>query len=78
MSLDSRLADVLSSVLELPVDEVGESTSVDSVATWDSMHGMMLVVSLEEEFGVQFTNQEIFEMSSYPIIKLTLLEKGVS
>ncbi|MGO8673076.1 MAG: acyl carrier protein [Capsulimonadaceae bacterium] len=78
MSLDTRLATVLSAVLEIPVEQVGENTSPDTVATWDSMRAMTLVVSLEEEFGVQFTDHEILEMANYSLIKLTLQEKGVS
>jgi len=78
MSLDTRLAEVLSAVLEIPVDQVGENTSPDTVATCDSMRAMTLVVSLEDEFGVHFTDQEIHEMLNYPLIKLTLQEKGIS
>jgi len=78
MSLDTRLASVLSDVLEIPVEQVGESTSPDTVKTWDSMRALSLVASLEEEFGVEFTDQEIIEMANYSLIKLTLQEKGVS
>jgi len=42
------------------------------------MRAMTLVVSLEEEFDVQFTDEETLEMVSYPLIKMTLEEKGVS
>jgi len=78
MSLDARLATVLSDVLEIPVGQVGEGTSPDTVSSWDSMRALSLVTSLEEEFGVQFTDQEIIEMANYSLIKLTLQEKGVS
>jgi acyl carrier protein len=78
MSLDTRLAEVLSNVLEIPIDQVNENTSPDTEATWDSMRAMTLVVSLEEEFGVLFTDQEIMEMANYSLIKLTLQEKGIS
>jgi acyl carrier protein len=33
---------------------------------------MNLIVSLEEEFGITFTDDEIVEMISYPLIRLIL------
>jgi len=78
MSLDTRLVEVLSMVLEIPTSEVNDETSIDTVEAWDSLRSMTLVVSLEEEFDVQFTDEETLEMVSYPLIKMTLEEKGVS
>jgi acyl carrier protein len=78
MTLDERLTEVLSAVLEVPADQINEQTSPDTIASWDSMHAMTLVVSLEEEFNVLFTDQEIMEMASYALIKLTLQDKGIS
>ena len=78
MNLDLRLKEVMSAVLGIPAEEIDESTSTDTVSKWDSMRSMSLVLSLEEEFNVQFTDAETITLLSYRTIKQTLVEKGVS
>jgi acyl carrier protein len=41
--------------MDVPLDQVGEDASTDTLAAWDSVRHMNLVLALEEEFGVEFT-----------------------
>jgi len=72
--LEAKVKEVLSRILEITVEEIDEETSPDTVESWDSLRHMNLVMALEEEFGVQFTDVQIVEMLTYPLIVITLKE----
>jgi acyl carrier protein len=51
---------------------------MSEVETWDSLQHMNLIASLEQEFGVEFTFEEIVSMQSVAVIKNVLRGKGVA
>ena len=77
-SARDRVFQVVSSVLGVPAGEVNDDTSPDNVKTWDSLRHMKLMLALEEELGVQFTADQIVEMSSVGLILAVLDEAGAS
>lgn len=76
--LDGRITQVLADLFDVPLDQIGDDFSADTVEAWDSLRHMTLVLSLEEEFNVSFTDQETIELLSYKLIKLTLQDKLAS
>tara|TARA_B100001971_G_C17957363_1_gene415642 strand:+ start:335 stop:538 length:204 start_codon:yes stop_codon:yes gene_type:complete len=66
----------MSAVFEIPVDQITENSSPDSIESWDSLRHMNMVVAFEEEFGVEFTDDEIVEMMNYLLIK-KILKAGI-
>ena len=73
--INNRIARVISAVFELPVDEINDDFSPDNYALWDSLKHMNLVVALEEEFNIEFIDDEIVKMMSLSQIKSIVLEK---
>ncbi len=67
-----RVRELLSQVLDLPPNQIGEDFSAESSGNWTSLNHLMLVSQLEGEFGVVFTNQEISALTSYEAIVSTL------
>jgi acyl carrier protein len=67
--LEDRIKNVMSSVFELPVEQINENSSPDTIGSWDSLKHMNLIVALEEEFGMEFSDDEILEMMNYKLIK---------
>ncbi|MBI4964439.1 MAG: acyl carrier protein [Desulfomonile tiedjei] len=63
--MQDRIRKVLSEVLDLKPSEINETTSPKTVEEWDSLKHMDIVFALEEEFGIQFLDDEIAEMVSY-------------
>ena len=72
--MEERIRQAMSRVLEVRPEEIGEGTSPDTVETWDSHRHMNLVLTLEEEFGVNFTDEQVVEMLSYPLVVVTVKE----
>ena len=58
-------------------NEISDETSPDTVATWDSVTHLNLVLALEEAFGTSFTPEETLDMTSAKLIRMLLEEKGI-
>ncbi len=72
--METRLKRVLANVLGVDESNINDSTSPEAIEAWDSLKHMNIVVALEEEFGVQFTDEQIVEMLNYKLILYTLTE----
>jgi len=57
-----RVIRIVSQVMGLPPDQVNEQSSSQNVATWDSLRHMNLILALEEELGIHFSDEQIMRM----------------
>ena len=73
--LEDRIKNSMSAVFEIPADRINDESSPDTIGSWDSLKHMNMVVALEEEFNVQFTDDNIIELINMKLIKAVLLEK---
>jgi acyl carrier protein len=71
---ETKLKRVVADVLGVPESSIGENTSMDTVSEWDSLKHLNLVLALEGEFGITFSEEQSFEILSYPLIKIVLAE----
>ena len=67
--IDRRILNVMTSVFDTSLDKKQDDISTETVESWDSLKHMNLIIALEEEFEIQFTDNQIFEMVSYTKIK---------
>lgn len=72
---ETKLKQVMGSVLGIDAAQIDESTSSDSVDGWGSLAQLNLVLALEEEFGVTIPDEEVGDLTSYPLIRLVLGEQ---
>ena len=77
MNTEDRIKQVLASVLNVDVDEITEDTSPDTLDVWDSLKQMDLVVALEDEFKMSFTQEQIIEMMTFSVV-LQIVSEAVS
>ena len=75
--MDMRLAKTLSEVFGVSEDKINLSLSKDNQENWDSLKQMDLVLSLEREYGIQLTFDEIRKMTSVPEIEKVLKLKDI-
>lgn len=76
--MKDRVFKVISQVMDVPPESVNEDSSPDTIANWDSLHHMNLVLALEEEFNVQFTDEQAVSMLNAKLVILTLEEAGAA
>jgi acyl carrier protein len=73
--MDDKLKKVVATVLKVDPSDIHDSTSPDSVGSWDSLKHMQLVVALEQEFKIQFDDQDMLEMHNYGLIRSIVKSK---
>ena len=66
--MKERIIKIISQVMGVPVERISGDSSPDTIEEWDSLKHMNLVLALEEEFGIQFTDEQIVEMLSVELI----------
>lgn len=66
--MEDRIKNVMAAVFEIDAKDINDASSSDSIDNWDSLNLMNLVVSLEEEFDIQFDDQDIVEMLNFKLI----------
>ncbi len=72
-----KVLNIVSHIIGVPVEPLNEESSQYTVEYWDSLKHMNLILSLEEEFSVSLSDEEIMEISSIKDIIKLLKEKGV-
>jgi acyl carrier protein len=74
----TRIRTVLASVLGLPADAVSDTSSQETIDTWDSLAHIHLIMGLEAEFGISFDVEQALEMTSVPAIHAALVERAAA
>ena len=59
-----KLFEILSAVLEIPQDDISSDLTAENVESWDSLKHLNIVLTVEQEFGVAFTDEDILNMLS--------------
>jgi acyl carrier protein len=78
MTADDRLKQVMGAVLSLPAERIDDHTSPDTAEAWTSLAHLDLILAIEEEFGVTIPDEEVGDLTSYRLLKLTLEEQGAA
>ena len=78
MLSEEKLKSVVGSMLDLDPAAIGEDTSTDTVAQWDSVKHMNLVIALEGAFDITIPDEDVANLTSYPIIRAVVEEQLAS
>lgn len=65
----------MSIIFEINESQINKNISVDTLQEWDSLNHMKLIIAVEEEFNIEFNDEEIVENISYSEIKNTIMKK---
>ena len=76
--LNERVFKIVSQVLNIPVEQVNEYSSPENVEQWDSLGHMNLILALEEDLKIKFTDEEIARMTDVNLILKALHNKNVT
>jgi len=76
--IPASLRDIFADTLEIPVDEVTPDLSMESAENWDSFRHLQLILSIEDEYGVQFDPQKIPELTTVAKVLEALEQKGAT
>jgi acyl carrier protein len=66
--METKIKNIMAFVFETPFEAINHESSPDTIEKWDSLKHMNLVVALEEEFNIEFNDDEISEMQNFSSI----------
>lgn len=73
--MEQKIKEVMAKIFNLAVEEIDQNTSPETITIWDSLKHMSLILSLEEEFNVQFEDEELIEMMDFKSIYTIIINK---
>lgn len=59
---------IMAQIFQIDAESIDDATSPDSVERWDSLKHMQLIMALEDEFGIEFADDDIPELLSFRAI----------
>ena len=58
------LFEVVSRVMNIPIEKISDSSGPDSIPDWDSFNMFVLLDEIEKEFDVKFSLEETLEIKT--------------
>jgi len=74
---EDRLCRTMAAVLGVDADCLGDDASPETIAEWDSMGHLNLVMAVESEFGVSLSAEDALGMRNVAAIRRLLRGRGV-
>jgi len=65
---------VMSTVLDVPLSQINEDSSIDTLENWDSLKHLNLILALEDEFEISIPNEEVGNMVNFRLIEVIINE----
>ena len=76
--MSSKLYLIISKVMNVSVDSLNDESSPESISSWTSFNGYVLLYELETQFQVKFSIDEVTDVKNISDIKRYLRNHGVS
>ena len=68
LSVEDRTHRIISEMFGIPVEEIDDDSSPDTILAWDSMAHINLILSLESEFDLSLSLEDAMEMLSVGLV----------
>jgi len=76
--MDKKLKKIFSKIIGIKESSIKQSTSPKNTKKWDSLAHMNLIMALENELKIKFTDNEITEMLTFELVhEIIINKKGV-
>ncbi len=75
--MSKRLYSIISKVMDVPISEINNESSPESIESWDSFNSYVLLDELETEFKTEFSIDEVVETKNVADIKKYLKKHGI-
>ena len=76
--MSKKLFTLIGRIMDVPVTELSDNSSPETIPSWDSFNSYILLDELESEFKTEFTIDEITETKNVSDIKKHLNAHGIN
>ena len=75
--MSEKLYSIIARVMDVPITEINDNSSPETIPSWDSFNSYILLDELETEFKTEFTIDEVTETKNVSDIKIHLKNHGI-
>ena len=75
--MSEKLYNIISKVFSVPISEINDESNPETIESWDSFNGLILIDELENSFNVKFSVSEIIDVKNVKDIKKHLKNHGI-
>jgi len=75
--MSQRLYSLIAKIMNVPVSQINDESGPESIDSWTSFNGYVLLYELEEEFKTKFTIDEALDVKTVSDIKRHLKNHGM-
>ena len=75
--MSKNLYEIIARVMDVPISEINDDSSPETIPSWDSFNSYILLDELESEFKTEFTIDEVTETKNVSDIKKHLKNHGI-
>ena len=76
--MSEKLYNIISKVFSVSITEINDESGPETIESWDSFNGLVLVDYIESNFNVKFTVSEITDVKNISDIKRHLKNHGIN
>ena len=76
--MSEKLYNIISKVFSVSITEINDESGPETIESWDSFNGLILVDDIESNFNVKFTVSEITDVKNISDIKRHLKNHGIN
>ena len=73
MTVRVQIIELVAAALETSVEELNLDSSPDTIETWDSSRHLNMVGALEDAFGIEISDEQVFNMLTLEAVVTTVL-----
>ncbi len=66
--IESRVKEIISRVLNVPLERVSNELSSGDIPEWDSVGNLAIISTIEQEMEVEFPLEDLFDLTSVQTI----------
>ena len=75
--MSKKLFTLIGRIMDVPVTELNDDSSPETIPSWDSFNSYLLLDELESEFQTEFSIDEVVETKNISDIKKHLKNHGI-
>ena len=75
--MSKKLYTLIGRIMNVPVTELSDNSSPETIPSWDSFNSYLLLDELESEFQTEFSIDEVVETKNIADIKKHLKNHGI-
>ena len=76
--MSEKLYSIISKVFSVSINEINDESGPQTIKSWDSFNGLVLLDELESSFNVKFSILEITDVKNVKDIKRNLKNHGIN